>query len=156
MGTSVCFYTKLSGQQRDFVLVRFYGCFVIIVSIITLVFVSSAHNLNLYHVIWPDQRILYIYLAAIWGILMWIVGVLTMMGDAYGLTVATEKARIIQRALGLVLILLLFILGQIHLAQFFVYHYVILFFWPGCLSVYLSVKDILLTQYWCFHLRPSL
>jgi O-antigen/teichoic acid export membrane protein len=131
MGTSVCFYTKLSGRQRDFVLVRFYGCFAVIVSIITLAFVFIAHRWNLYHVIWPDQHILYIYLAAIWGILMWIVGLLTMMGDAYGLTVATEKARIIQRALGLALILLLFILGQIHLAQFFVYHYVILFFLAG-------------------------
>lgn len=131
MGTSICFYTKLSGKQSDFVLVRFYGYFVIIVSAITLAFVFIAHRCNLYRVIWPDQHILYIYLAAIWGILIWIVGLLTMMGDAYGLTVATEKARIIQRALGLVLILLLFILGQIHLGQFFVYNYVTLFFLAG-------------------------
>jgi len=156
MGSSTCFYTKLSGRQRDFVLVRFYGCFVIIVSIITLAFVFIAHRWNLYHVIWPDQRILYIYLAAIWGILMWIVGVLTMMGDAYGLTVATEKARIIQRALGLVLILLLFILGQIHLAQFFVYHYVILFLLAGAFIYIFERKGYSLNEVWILPSRPQI
>jgi O-antigen/teichoic acid export membrane protein len=156
MGTSVCFYTKLSGRQRDFVLVRFYGCFVIIVSIITLAFVFIAHNGNLYHVIWPDQRILYIYLAAIWGILMWIVGLLTMMGDAYGLTVATEKARIIQRALGLALILLLFILGQIHLAQFFVYHYVVLLFLAGVFIYIFKIKGYLIHKIWIFPSRQQI
>ena len=155
MGTSTCFYTKLSGRQRDVVLVRFYGCFAIIVSIITLAFVFIAHNVNLYHVIWPDQRILYIYLAAIWGILTWNVGVLTMMGDAYGLTVATEKARIIQRALGLALILLLFILGQIHLAQFFVYHYVILFFLAGAFIYIFERKGYSLNAILVFPSRPQ-
>ncbi len=156
MGTSVCFYTKLSGRQRDFVLVRFYGCFAILVSIVTLAFVFIVHISNLNQFIWPDQHILYIYLAAIWGILMWIVGVLTMMGDAYGLTVATEKARMIQRLLGLALILLLFILGQIHLAQFFVYHYVILFFLAVAFIYIFERKGYSLNKVWILPPRPQI
>lgn len=156
MGTSTCFYTKLSSRQRDFVLVRFYVYFAIIVSIITLVFVFIFHQGNLYNIIWPNQCILCVYMAAVWGILTWFVKVLTMMGDAYGLTVATEKARIIQRVLGLLLILLLFALGRIQLKQFFVYHYVILLFLAGASIYIFESRGFSLNKVWVLPSRPQL
>lgn len=140
MGTSTCFYTKLSGKQNDFTLIRFYNFFVIVIFVVTLAFVCTTQVFNLQRVIWPDQQMLYIYLAAIWGMLTWLVGLLIMMGDAYGITVATEKARIIQRAIGFALILFLFTLGQINLVQFFLYHYVILLLLAG-LFIYIFAKQ---------------
>ncbi len=128
MGTSICFYTKLSAKRDDGALVGFYSILVVVVSVITLVFVVSSHGFNLYSVFWPDQHVLYIYLAAAWALFVWIVSLLTMMGDAYGLTVAAEKARMLQRLLGMLLLLLLFILDQLHLTQFFLYHYTVLCF----------------------------
>jgi O-antigen/teichoic acid export membrane protein len=136
MGTSYCFYTKLSGRQKDSFLVRFYGGYMVIVSLVTLALVLIAHALGLYQAIWPGQRIPYVYLAAIWGLLTWVLGILTMMGDAYGLTVSTEIARIIQRVLGLILILALLVFRQLRLTPFFLYHYTILFFLSG---VYISI-----------------
>jgi O-antigen/teichoic acid export membrane protein len=156
MGTSICFYTKLSGKQKDFVLVRFYAGYMVIISIITLAFVSIAHVCGLYRVIWPDQRLPYVYLAALWGILYWILGILTMMGDAYGLTVSMEKARISQRALGLILILLLFIFMQIQLTQFFVYHYVIVLFLAGVLIYLFERKGYSLNKIWVFPSRTQI
>lgn len=130
-GTSLGFYTKLSNRPRESALVCFYTYFIAIVSIVTLVFVLLAHWTNSYSMIWPDQEMKYIYLAAGWGVLTWIVGVLNMMADAYGLTVASEMVRIYQRAIALMLILMLFALEQLRLYQFFLYHYFILFLLAG-------------------------
>ncbi len=130
-GTSMGFYTKLAKRPQEADLVRFYAYFMAVVSAVTLLFVLLAEKTNTYTMIWPDQKVAYIYLAAGWGILMWVTGILNMMADAYGLTVAAEKARIIQRTLGLILLLLLFWLEQLHLFQFFLYHYLILAFMVG-------------------------
>jgi O-antigen/teichoic acid export membrane protein len=156
MGTSTCYYTRLSGKQNDFALVRFYSLFVIIVAVVTLAFVFITHAFNLQHIIWPDQRILYIYLAAVWGILTWLVGLLSMMGDAYGITVATEKARIIQRAIGFALILFLFTLGQISLAQFFLYHYAILLLLAGLFIYIFAGQGYSLNKVWILPARPQI
>lgn len=140
MGTSTCFYTKLSRKQNDFGLIRFYNFFVVIVSVATLASVFLAWVFNLQQLIWPDQQMVYIGLAAIWGILAWFVGLLSMMGDASGITVSTEKARIMQKAAGLALILVLFAAGPIKLAQFFAYNYLILLILAGLL-IYLLVRQ---------------
>jgi len=156
MGTSVCFYTKLSGKPDDLGLVRFYGYFVLGISAITLAFVIITHSLDLHRFVWPDQQIRYIYLAAVWGVLVWIIGILTMMGDAYGLTVAAEKARMLQRVLGLVLLLALFIFGQLHLTQFFLYHFLVLCFMAGAFVFILETKGYSLRGIWIFPSRIQL
>lgn len=127
-GTSLGFYTKLSKRPSESALVSFYAYFVAIVSLLIFVFVLFTEWTDTYERIWPDQEMAYIYLAAGLGILTWVVGILNMTADAYGITVATEKARIIQRVVGLILICLLFTLGQLHLYQFFIYQYFILIF----------------------------
>ena len=128
MGTSTCFYTKLSQRQQDFGLVSFYLSFTGIVFFLLLVFVGCIHVSGVYTTLLPDQLLFYIYLATVWGMLTWLVQVLNKMADAYGVTVSTEIARVIQKGLGLVLILALFFSNQLNLAHFFLYHYFILIF----------------------------
>lgn len=128
MGTSIGFYTKLSQRQQDFGLVSFYLVFTGIVSFLLLIFVGCINMTGAYTTFLPDQLPFYIYLAAVWGILTWFVQVLNKMADAYGVTVSTEIARIIQKGLGLVLILALFFTSQLNLTHFFFYHYFILIF----------------------------
>jgi O-antigen/teichoic acid export membrane protein len=128
MGTSIGFYTKLSQRQQDFGLVSFYLSFTGIVSFLLIIFVGCIHVTGVYTTLLPDQASFYIYLAAVWGILTWLVQVLNKMADAYGVTVSTEIARIIQKGLGLVLILTLFLMNQLNLTHFFFYHYFILIF----------------------------
>ena len=128
MGTSIGFYTKLSQRQRDFGLVSFYLVFTGIVSFLLLIFVGFINVTGAYTTLLPDQKLFYIYLAAIWGILTWFVQIVNKMADAYGVTVSTEIARIIQKGLGLVLILALFFMNQLNLTHFFFYHYFILIF----------------------------
>ena len=128
MGTSIGFYTKLSQRQHDFGLVSFYLSFTGIISFLLIMFVGCIHVTGTYVTLLPDQNLFYIYLAAVWGIITWLVQVLNKMADAYGVTVSTEIARIIQKGLGLVLILVLFFLSQLNLTHFFFYHYFILIF----------------------------
>lgn len=128
MGTSIGFYTKLSQRQKDFGLVSFYLSFTGLLSLLVLMFVGCAHLTNIYAILLPDQKLFYIYLAALWGIFTWLVKILNKMGDAYGITVSTEIAKTFQRGLGLVLVLVLFLTNQLNMTHFFLYHYIILIF----------------------------
>lgn len=128
MGTSIGFYTKLSQRRQDFGIVSFYLRFVCLASFLVFVFVWCAQATGSYVTLWPDEKLFYIYLAAIWGILAWFVQIVNKMADAYAVTVSTEIARIIQKGLGLALILGLFFTSQLNLTNFFFYHYFTLIF----------------------------
>lgn len=129
MGTSVCFYTKLSQRQNDSGLVSFYLYLSFIISLVVLAFVAVTQACSIYSRIWPDQNIFYIYLAAIWGIITWFSNVVfNRMADAYGLTVSSEIARIGQKIFGLFLIIILYISHQLNLTSFFLYNYIVMIF----------------------------
>lgn len=138
MGTSICFYTKLSQKPRDYTLLLFYSYFIaaVVLSIfgITLLLQSSDMRLLLL----PGQEIAYIYLALAWGCLYFLAGIIDKVGDACGLTVAVEKLRIVQRAIGMVIILILFYAGMLNLRGFFNYYYIIFIFF--IVSVLLLLK----------------
>jgi len=131
MGTSVAFYTKIANRQKEFSLVAFYLYFSGLISLLMFVVVFITAVTTLHLTLWPDQGILYVSLAALWAMMTWYAQVLNQMGDAYGLTVRTEMARISQRVLGLAIIITLFLLDRLNLLNLFFYHYVILL----CLSL---------------------
>lgn len=119
MGTSIGFYTKISQRQKEFGLVSFYGYFTALVSMIILLFVCFAVSTSIHMKLWPDQGIFYIVLAAIWGIMTWVIQIINKIGDAYGLTVSTEIVRIYQKSLGLAIIIPLFFFDLFSLRNFF-------------------------------------
>jgi O-antigen/teichoic acid export membrane protein len=126
MGTSICFYTKLSQRPKEDSLVSFYLYFSILVSLVVLGFVGFSHRFGVYHSFWPGQRVFYIYFAALWGILSWLVQLFTKMADAYGVTVSSEMVRIAQGLVGLFIILILFGLNQLNLQNLFLYYFFML------------------------------
>ncbi|KKR31070.1 MAG: Polysaccharide biosynthesis protein [Candidatus Gottesmanbacteria bacterium GW2011_GWC2_39_8] len=129
MGTSTCFYTKLSQRQNDSRLVSFYLIFSAIISIAVLAFVIAAHACSVSSKVWPAQGMFYVYLAAFWGVFAWLSGfVLTRMVDAYGLTVSSEIARVGQKVFGLLLVLLLFFFNRLNLTSFFFFNYATMLF----------------------------
>lgn len=119
MGTSIAFYTKISQRPKEFGLVSFYLYFAMFVSVVVLLFVTFSVTTSLHVKLWPDQGVFYVLLAALWGIMIWLIQIINKMGDAYGLTVATEMARISQKVLGLVLIVPLFLFDLLNLRNFF-------------------------------------
>ena len=125
MGSSTCFYTKLSQKPREFKLVPFYLYFIGIASLLILGFVTIVFITKTYIIMLPKQRILYIYLAVWFGILTWIAQVLNSMADAYGLTVSSEIAKTLHKFISFFLILLLYIFHLITLTNFFYYNLLI-------------------------------
>lgn len=128
MGASIGFYTKLSQRQKELGLVSFYLYFTGIVSLGVIFFVSLVSSNPIHTRLWPAQEMLFIYMAAVWGIFTWVAQVFNKIADAYGLTVSTEIARILQKVLGMILIILLYISNRLNLTNFFYYHYLTLFF----------------------------
>jgi O-antigen/teichoic acid export membrane protein len=136
MGTSIGFYTKLSQRPQEDSLVSFYLYFSAIVSGTVIAFVCISHRFGVYRSFWPGQRVIYIYFAALWGILTWFVQLFTKMADAYGVTVSSEMVRISQGLVGLLVILMLFGLNQLNLQNLFLYYFFMLtFFIIGLLYI---------------------
>lgn len=128
MGTSIGFYTKLSQRQGDFGLVSFYLSFACLISFLVFAFVWCAQATGAFVTLWPDQKLFYIYLASIWGILSWFTQILNKMADAYGVTVSSELAKVMQKGIGLAIILVLFFTKQLNLKHFFLCHYTTMIF----------------------------
>jgi O-antigen/teichoic acid export membrane protein len=126
LSTSDGFYTKLSQRQKEFGLISFYFQFAGISIVALFLFVAGSQWTGLSSVLWIDQNIRYVYMAAAWGALTWLSVLVGRVADAYGLTVSTEMARIAQRCFGLVIILVLFFLNRLNLAVFFLYQYAVL------------------------------
>lgn len=125
MGTSIGFYTKLSQRPTEGALVRFYVYFAGLVALAVLVLVAVTQLTSTYARIWPNQKIVFVYLAAVWGLFAWFIQIIEKMGDAYGLTVSIEITRMVQKFVGMALIVILFIWGQLNLGSLFFYYYFI-------------------------------
>jgi O-antigen/teichoic acid export membrane protein len=152
MGTSTCFFNKLSQRPKDSQLVSFYFSFTGLVAPIVILFVLVAHWGGVRAIIWPGQEIQYVYLASVFVIFIWVSGLVNMMADAYGVTVATEKIKMLQKFLGLIILFFLYIFHQLQLTQFFLYNYSILLFlifafiWIMSKKGYLSRQTLFLSK----------
>lgn len=151
LGTFQGFYTKLAQRPQERTLVGFYFSFSAVIATLLFGFVMVAHSSAINRFIWPGQQITYVYLAAGWAIMIWFVHVLEGMGDAYGLTISTEMARIAQKVMWLVWIIVLFSLQKLNLVNFFLFCYinivlvVLLFLWI------MRSKGYSLQGIWKFH-----
>lgn len=127
MGSSIGFYTKLSQRQKESKLVSFYFYFIGVVASLIIVFVGITHLANIYIKLWPGQRLLYIYLAALLALIIWIISIMNEITDAYGLTVPAELGKIFQKFIGLFIIVVLFIFHKLNLTNFFFCNFFLLF-----------------------------
>jgi len=152
MGTSTCFFNKLSQRPNDSQIVSFYFIIIGLISPIVILIVVMAHWSGTRAMIWPGQELQYVYLASIFAIVIWVSGLVNMMADAYGVTVAAEKIRMLQKFSGLIILFSLYKFNQLHLTQFFLYNYAMLFalvlafIWIMNEKGYLSRKTLLLSK----------
>jgi O-antigen/teichoic acid export membrane protein len=126
MGTSIGFYTKLCQRPKESPLIKFYVLFIGAVAVVTYLFVTGTHIALAYPRIWPGQQLTYVYMAAAFAMVAWVLQILEKISDASGLTVSSEKAKVIQKLVGLLLILILFVGDRLTLTNFFYYNYFIM------------------------------
>lgn len=126
MGSSIAFYTKLSKRHNDTKMVIFYLSFIVLATAFVLLGVGLVGGLGWSRYLWPGQRLGFVTMAVVFAGMTWLVSSMSDMIDAYGLSVQGEIAKIIQRILGLGLILALFWLGAIYMRNIFIYQYVLM------------------------------
>ena len=139
MGTSSYFFTKVSQRPDDTKLLGIYSIFVGLVSCSTILFVVTANLTKVNAALWPGQQPIFVYMASIFGIFMWVSALITMMADAHGITVAAEKIRAFQKVVGLVILAFLYWLNQLSLTRFFLYNYLVLLIFV-CWVPYIMAK----------------
>ena len=124
--TTAAFFTKLSQRNNDFGLVSFYRILCVFAFFILFLIIVFAQVFEINDFIWPKQSIYLVYMGAIFAILTWAVSSLTQISDALGITVSTEITKIIQRFMGLILIIILYYLDVINIFNFYYYNFFIL------------------------------
>ena len=97
----------------------------VVMVLVILFFVIAATSTIIHQKIWFEQSNQIIYFAMLYSILAWFLMVKNKIIDAYGITVNAEKAKIIQRVVALVIILVLFFINKLNLFSFFLYNYFI-------------------------------
>ncbi len=119
-GTSTGFYAKLCARPAEQTLIVFYWRFLAAVSLalvgLTAVVITSG-GLDRF---WPGQAPLWIALALLNALSTWGLNVAGKILDAYGLTVQAERARLISRVFGFVLVAGLFAAGGLLLPTYFI------------------------------------
>lgn len=127
-GTSLAFYTKLSQRPREHAMVAFYFCFGTFVFATLLLITTLLSSSPLSILVWPNQKNKFIYLAFGLGILLWFVQILGNMADAYSITVKAELIKVVQKVIGLLLIVSLFSMGLLNLENYFLVQYALALF----------------------------
>jgi len=122
-GTSTCFYTKLSQRLKEFKLVTFYSYIGAVVCVAAALFVIICTVTPVHFRLWPDQKMIFIYMGLFLGILVWCAQIINQAIDAYGLTVNAELAKIFQKVLALSIVLFMFLFNGMNLRNFFFYCY---------------------------------
>jgi len=120
LNSSTAFYTKLSQRQDDKGLVSFYFYLTLAISAAVVLFVAASYFAGIEQIIWPDQKAVFVGLAVLWALLQLYNSTLIQVSDAYGLTAKSEVVNMLQRILGLSIILVLFLFNGLGLFSYFI------------------------------------
>ena len=149
-GTITAFYTKLSKDQRNTNILRFYWGFMIFKIILSISIVSLVFLFDQDENLWIDQTPLHIWLGLCWGILYWYDQIISKVMDAFGLTVKAELALINKSIVGLLILLVMYFYNQFSLTTFFCYSFLMflytIFLWWRILNqnkIKLFPKDLI-------------
>jgi len=144
MGFSTCFYTRLSQRPKEEGIVSFYFIFMATVTVFISSFAVAAGVFGLNTVIWPGQKMFFVYSALGVAGIMWLANTLNFMTDAYGLTVNAEMLKVFQKITGFFVIALLYFTNYLKLGVFFAYNYAI-WILLGCSFIILIYRKKYLT-----------
>ena len=121
MRASTCLYVKLSQNKEDRYIIPFYSLFCVLIILILLISTwVITSNLSLLNTLLPDQEILFVYMAVVLTIFMFLQEQLAKIMDSYGLTVFCEKTRLYVKIANLVLIVVFFYFISLNIKIYYV------------------------------------
>lgn len=148
LNSSTAFYTKLSQRQQDKGLISFYFYWTLVIGILTALLTAASYLLGIDHLVWPQQEKTFVVLAALWAFLQIYSVTLVQIADAYGLTTKSEIVNMLQKIIGMVIIVFLFWGNMLSLLSYFIFQLFI--FFMIIVSLYLLIqkhKDNLLSHW---------
>lgn len=123
LSTDMAYYTKISCRQDEYKIVGFYSLFTTISITNLFLFIIVSYFTKLSNIIWINQNIKYVIMAGLYSSIFWIIELMTKTIDAFGLTVYSEIARLIQKFISLIIISILFISLNLNLETYYLQHY---------------------------------
>ncbi len=120
LGVSTAFFTKAAQRPRDGKVVRFYWGYLSAVAVGVLSLIAMALVSGFDRDVWPGQESAFVLLAATVVLAIQSVTAAGKMTDAYGLTVEAERARVMQRLLLALGVVIAYAAGWLGLGVYFV------------------------------------
>ena len=121
LNSSTAFYTILSQRQMDKGLVAFFVYLTLVIGMLMSVGILVCYCAGVDQLVWPEQSWPFVIMAAIWAMLQLYYGTLVQISDAYGLTTKSEVVNILQRGVGLLVVVCLFWGNWLNLFNYFVF-----------------------------------
>ena len=126
-GTSSAFYAKLSQNPANLVLLRFYWFFIAFVGIIVVGLLLPVSFSNLPDFIWPEQKIIFVWMAMGWAFFELVSRIIVKIIDANLLSVKGAIVRMILRTFRVVIIFGMLWAGLFNLFNYFIFEFSVLF-----------------------------
>ena len=126
-GTSSAFYAKLSQNPANLVLLRLYWFFIAFVGIIVTGLLLPVSFSSLPDFIWPEQKIIFVWMAMGWAFFELVSKVIVNIIDANLLSVKGAMVRMILRTFRVVIILGMLWAGLLNLFNYFIFEFSVLF-----------------------------
>lgn len=122
-GTSIAFYTKLSQNNTEKPLIKFYWLLLFGITFLYLLFILIMGLTNQADKLWPNQTPYFVLLSALWGVITLYSNTAFKILDACNLTIKAEQLRITQLVLSVAVFLAIYcIQASISLSTFFYVH----------------------------------
>ncbi len=133
-GSSIAFYTRLSQNHDDRLLIKFYWWVVALLTSTYFLFVFGAGIFGYTDSVWPNQSFYFVVLSAVLGVLTFLSSTVILIMDASNLTVRSEKVRMAQLVISLVIYGFIFLVfKKIDLSYFFyIQSFLVIFLIGGC------------------------
>lgn len=118
--TSTCFYVKLSQEQKNTEIIKFYSLLSIFIIMAVLVgtWIITSNQILLDNLL-PAQQARFIYLAAILAVMAFVQQQLVKMMDSLGLTVLSEKINLFLILLSLLLVIVFYKFQTLDISLYF-------------------------------------
>lgn len=124
-GTLRHVYNRISQGRETKEWMGFYLLYLAGMALLVFVAVGIAIFSGFSQWIWPGQEHVYIIAAMLISLILWTMQVMAQFADAGGLTVKTERIRILQSVSGSFLLGLFFLAGYLTLSSYFLLNYFI-------------------------------
>jgi len=124
--TSTCFYVKVAQRPKENKLVLFYSLFTMLLFLVLIGLITGIVFSPFRKVVFQDQESVIIVYSLILVILTWVLELFVKIMDAHGATVPLEKMRIVNKVLGVLLLLVLLFSNRLDLHNYFYYQYFLL------------------------------